>query len=458
MKCIASFLAIATMVMIICTSCNIAEIRPLKARRTEVKQSESQSTSFESKPQSKKIEISSVQSKSVDPPKKSVPIKEKYDKNGQYIANNFPEMKATWISYLELQDILTKSSKSQFQKRLGAMLDNIRNMGLNTVILHARPYADALYKSELYPTSSLLTEKAGSKMPFDPLSIAVSEAHKRGLSIHAWINPLRGQTTKELKLVDDKFVTKKWYNNRKKSDKIWEKEGRWYFNPAYPDVRKLIADGAKEIVKKYDVDGLHFDDYFYPTTSKKFDKIAKNKFGRKMTLAQFRLSNCNKMVKETYQVIHKQSKTIKFGISPQGSIQNNYNSQYADVKRWCKEGGYVDYISPQIYFGFKNTTSPFEQTVKQWKKITTNKKVSISVGLAMYKVGMKSDQYAGKGKKEWNTGSADIIKRQIEYLKRENLNSFILYGYKAMFDLKSGKQIGSKRMAEEMDNIIKLLV
>ena len=131
-----------------------------------------------------------------------------------------------------------------------------------------------------------------------------------------------------------------------------------YLNPAYDEVTELIAAGAAEIVSNYDVDGLHIDDYFYPTTDASFDSAAYSASGYS-SLSDFRFANCDRMVKELYSAVHSANSTAKFSVSTQGRIENNYNQLYADVRKLCTTPGYVDIMIPQIYYGFENSAAPY---------------------------------------------------------------------------------------------------
>ncbi len=370
-----------------------------------------------------------------------------------YSALNFREQKGIWISYLEYGSILQNKSASSFRKSIGKYFDNIRELGFNTVYTQVRAYGDAYYASELFPSGDRFNGTMGTDQSFDALQIMIEEAHDRGLSLHAWINPMRLMTDKQLKALDSGYTVKQWYNDPSKKGKlIVESGGRWYLNPAYDEVVQLIADGITEIVSGYDVDGVQIDDYFYPTTSESFDKAAYNASGTGSSLSRWRINNVNVMVKRLCQAAHGANSSVVFGISPQGSVDNNYNELYADVKTWCADSSYCDYILPQVYFGFENAGLPYADTIKVWSGMVPSSKVKLVIGLAGYKVGA-SDTYAGaSGKNEWINNS-DILSRQMSAAKElSNYGGVAIFRYGSIFTPEASV---SKQVSKELNNIRK---
>ncbi|MDE5946383.1 MAG: family 10 glycosylhydrolase, partial [Oscillospiraceae bacterium] len=242
-------------------------------------------------------------------------------------------------------------------------------------------------------------------------------------SVHVWINPLRCQTAEEFKKISDEFITKKWFNEFE-GEYIVNVDGRMWLNPAYSEVTELIVNGIIEIIKKYDADGIHIDDYFYPTVSEDFDAKPFSESGES-DLSKWRIENINKLVSEIFSAIKDYDEDILFGISPQGNINQNYNSQFADVKKWCSEAGFCDYIVPQIYFGFKNDSCPFDEVFNQWYDMTKESDISLIIGLAVYKQG-KEDKWAGAGQNEW-IDDPDVIKKQQDFISEYENVGFSLY-------------------------------
>lgn len=371
----------------------------------------------------------------------------KYIKNS-YQAVNHSYVKAVWISYIELYDHLFGKNGKDFRELFGGMLDNCRSIGINTVYVHVRAFGDAYYYSELFPFTKRLSGTAGKRTEYDPLEIMLSEAHKRGMSFHAWTNPMRLGSDSDMASVSQDCPIGRWYAGAEKGRYIVNVNGTWYLNPAYEEVRKLIGDGVREIVSGYDVDGVHIDDYFYPTTDTAFDKDAFAESG--MTdLAAFRIKNCSNMVKEIYTAVHECG-TAVFGAAPQGNNANNLKMLYADVREWCS-GGYVDYFTPQIYYGFESTGVPFAACVDEWSEITAGTKTKLYAGLAVYKAGCE-DKWAGSGKYEWQNTDT-MLKRQTEYADEHGCGGIALYSYAYLFD--SGYATAATKA--ERDNLAGLL-
>lgn len=288
----------------------------------------------------------------------------------------------------------------------------------STVYLHVHPFGDAYYSSEIFPEGAYLDGN------YDPLQIMLEEAHALGLSAHAWINPLRCQTVEEMKKLPDTFIVKQWTNDTE-SNYVEIVNDRWYLNPAYDETIELVCQCINEILTNYNVDGIHIDDYFYPTTAHEFDDDAFKASG-KADLTAWRMENCTRLVKSMYDTVKSHKKKLLFGISPQGNINSNYTTQYADVKLWGSESGYCDYIIPQIYFGFENETCPFESTLLEWENLVSSDSVSLIIGLAAYKLG-KEDKWAGiAGEQEW-IENPNIINEQIEAVKESSANGYSLY-------------------------------
>ncbi len=339
------------------------------------------------------------------------------------------EVRGVWISYLEISTLLKNKSKADFRSAVDKIYDNCVSLGINTVYVHARAYGDAFYSSSLFPTSKYLSGTIGQKTDYDPYEILIDEARKHGLSFHAWINPLRLCTNEDMQVISSDYIIKKWHDSEYKGKYIVNVNGTWYLNPAYSETIQLICDGVKEIINKYDVDGVHIDDYFYPTTDSSFDYSAFSSSGYS-SLSAFRINNCNNLVKAIYNTVHNNSSDVVFGASTQGSIENNINMLYADAESWCK-GGYIDYFAPQIYYGFDNGTQPFEKCTDRWVKMVQNTDVKLYIGLAVYKIG-KEDTWAGGGKWEW-CNTETMLKRQTQYARKKGCDGIVLYSYNYIF-------------------------
>lgn len=340
------------------------------------------------------------------------------------------EVRGVWISYLEIGTLLKNKTESDFKAAVGRIYDNCTSLGINTVYVHARAFGDAFYNSDLFPFTKYISGDIGVKVSYDPYKILVDEAHKRGISFHAWINPLRLCTAEDMKLIKSGYVIRDWYDDPALKGKyIVNVNGTWYLNPAYDETIQLVCDGVREILQNYDVDGVHIDDYFYPTTDASFDSSAFSESSYS-SLSAFRINNCNKLVKGIYDTVHKYSSNAVFGASTQGSFENNINQLYADAAAWC-EGGYVDYFAPQIYYGFNNSAQPFEKCTDTWLKLVKNTDVELYIGLAVYKIG-KEDTWAGNGAYEW-CNTETMLKRQTEYARENGCDGIVLYSYNYLF-------------------------
>lgn len=334
-------------------------------------------------------------------------------------------IRAVWIPVMLYETWMYNQSETQFRENVQKAFQNCTDLGLNTIYLHVRAYCDAYYNSEIFPAGAYLNQN------YDPLAIMLEEAHAVNLSVHAWINPLRSQTVQKMATLEDHYILKQWYDDPEKNGTyLVNSEGRYYLNPAYPEVRQLIADGITEILENYDVDGIHIDDYFYPTTDPAFDQKAFSE-SNAQDLAEWRRTNCSELVKLLYETVKNHDSAIPFSISPQGNFTINYDQLYADVKLWCSTEGYCDCIIPQLYYGFQNETCPFKEMVNQWTEIATA--TDLVIGLAAYKIGTQ-DQWAGSGKLEFLTDSA-VIAKELEYLSEfETIQGAALYSYSSLFE------------------------
>lgn len=342
--------------------------------------------------------------------------------------NNFldisKEVRGVWFSYLELKNA-PKSTQEEFSSFLDERFETLKRLSVNCLFVQVRPFADAIYESKIFPSSNCVVEKQGDKLPFDFLKVITRKAKKYAISVHAWINPYRILPKEK---ADEKLCKSSPGKTLSFPDVVSLSEGL-FFSPASLKAQKLVILGVREILQNYDVDGIHIDDYFYPTTNEKIDKAQFEEYGKNggtLSLSDWRRENVNALIRGIYLEVKKNSKEKIFSISPGGNIEKNRNVYFADVEKWGSEEGYCDLLIPQIYFGFGNEFLPFEDCAKSWRKIVTNKNVTLCAGLALYKVG-KEDLNAGKGgKDEWTT-EKKIIARQVEFLKSQNYGGFCLY-------------------------------
>ena len=338
---------------------------------------------------------------------------------------------AVWVSYLEWQSV-DFSSESAFAADVGAMFDNIAAMGANVVLAHVRPFGDALYPSDLYPYSHLCTGTQGRDPGFDPLAVLVQAAHDRGLELEAWVNPYRLQSGGTPATLADTNLA----NTR--PDWVKSVDGGLYLDPADPDVRGYIAAGVGEICQNYDVDGVHFDDYFYPTTAAEFDAddyAAYCDGGGTLGLEDWRRENVDALVALCYQTAHEYG--VRFGIAPQGDPDSNSRSQYSDTARWLREAGFVDYLMPQLYWGLDykkdgDASHSLTALASQWLALERRGDVALYFGLGAYRIGEgDGGDRSGPGT-EWQSGGA--LAAQADELARRGGQGIGLYRYDSLFN------------------------
>ena len=376
----------------------------------------------------------------------------------KYKALNYEDVKAMWLTQYDLSPVYTdggeQRSENDFRDRIHQILQNVKGLGINTIFVQVRPFGDSFYPSKIYPTSAYVCGKYGGELSYDPFAIILEEAHAIYLSVHAWINPLRAMRDGEISVIADNYKIKQWYND-KRYDYIVSVSGRWYLNPAYEEVRALISDGAAEIVSNYNIDGVHIDDYFYPTTDEEFDKIAYRSYkqsGGELSLADFRRENINSLVKELYGAVKSENESVLFGVSPSGVMKNNYNELYADVSLWCENKGYIDYLCPQLYFGFLHDTCAFDKLSVEFSAMVKLDSIKLIYGLSLGKAASGYDTYAGSGKYEWRDHK-DILYRQLSYTQGvENCSGVAFFSYQYFYDVMTGE-----RVAETSSEVAKLL-
>ncbi|MDE5619817.1 MAG: family 10 glycosylhydrolase [Ruminococcus sp.] len=336
----------------------------------------------------------------------------------EYVPLNYINQIGMWFPYMHFDEYMYRKTADEFRTAVREKFVEAQKESVNTVYLHIHPCGDAYYRSDIFPSGTYLDGD------YDPLEIMTEEAHSLGLSVHAWLNPLRCQTVEQMKNVPESFIVRQWAENPE-CHFVEIVNDRWYLNPAYDETVQLICDAVDEITDNYNIDGIHIDDYFYPTTDPEFDRTAFENSGSD-SLEQWRTENCTRFVKAIYDTVKKHDKNMLFGISPQGNIDANYNTQYADVRLWGNESGYCDYIVPQIYFGFQNETCPFVPTLAEWETLVSDENVMLIIGLGAYKLGQE-DKWAGvAGEQEW-IENPDIIRQQIELVNSSSAVGYALY-------------------------------
>lgn len=345
------------------------------------------------------------------------------------------EVRAVWVNYNELSmKSVGGGTEADFRNKAEEMCRNIRESGMNTVILHVRPFCDAFYPSEHFPWSVYLTGTQGQAVGYDPVGIFLSCAKAQNLSVQAWINPYRVLLSAEWEKLSENNPAKQWYEAGKFENLLLTDNGI-YLNPASLEAQTLIIHGVREILQKYDVDAIHMDDYFYPTTDPSVDAPSYEAYlaaGGRLTQDDWRRENVSMFVSALYAAIKAQNPQTQLVISPGGDIRKNHDNLYADVERWAREPGFLDVLMPQLYYGFENGTKPFESTAAEWANLRFAENVSLCFGLAAYKCG-KEDVHAGTGSLEW-TQQSDILARQLTLCRTlPYYSGFALYTYSSIY-------------------------
>ncbi|NWN79757.1 glycoside hydrolase family 10 protein [Bacillus sonorensis] len=317
------------------------------------------------------------------------------------------EFRAVWIATVTNIDwpsqkgLTVEQQKEEYLK----LLNDVTEMGMNAVVVQIKPTADAFYPSAYGPWSEYLTGVQGKDPGYDPLCFLLEEAHRRDLEFHAWFNPYRitMNHTDLNRLSAD-------HPARKHPDWVVAYGSQLFYNPGIPKAQDFIVKGIEEVVKNYDIDAVHMDDYFYPykIAGKEFpdfdtyEQYGKDRFAN---IEDWRRDNVNQLVKQINSAIKKQKPNVKFGISPFGVWRNkaddptgsnttagmtNYDDLYADTREWIQKG-YLDYIAPQIYWSIGFAPAAYDILVDWWKNEVNNRPVHLYIGQAAYKINNNSD-------------------------------------------------------------------
>ncbi|SDS36456.1 family 10 glycosylhydrolase [Gramella sp. MAR_2010_147] len=312
---------------------------------------------------------------------------------------NIEEFRAAWVATVANINWPSKSGLSTMQQQKEALklLDFLQTHNFNAVIFQVRPQADALYESEIEPWSYFLTGEQG-KAPepyYDPLDFWIREAHKRGLELHVWLNPYRAHHTTGGDVTNTSII-------RQKPELAVElANGMWWLDPAKKETQDHSAAVVMDIVERYDIDGVHFDDYFYPYDSynngkdfpdeKTFASYKSN--NGELSKGDWRRDHVNRFIKRIYEEIKAEKPHVKFGLSPFGIWRpgypqsvtgyDQYDKLYADAKLWLNEG-WIDYFTPQLYWQINKPGQSFPELLGWWESENTKNRhlwPGINVGL-----------------------------------------------------------------------------
>ncbi len=346
------------------------------------------------------------------------------------------EMRGLWVSYISIDMSGTDRSFEAFKEKFDLIINEAKDMKCNTLIVQVRPFCDALYYSDIFPFSHILTGTQGQDPGYDALEYMCKTCHENDLSIHAWINPYR---VKSVNTPEKLSKTNPYLKDTKIGVEL---NSGIYLNPANKSARTLVVEGVKEIIENYDIDGIQFDDYFYPTDAGDFDTEDYNIYLKSidnitnaMDKNEWRQNNVNILIADVYRAIKDYDRNIQFGIAPQGNIDNDY-SMGADVYSWSGIYGYVDYICPQMYYSVDNPGFGFEKSLQQWSEIKYRENIKVYIGLGAYKAGTDAD--SGTWLENDNVLATELI-----LLRRYNFDGYMLYDYSALV---------SETATNELDN------
>lgn len=346
------------------------------------------------------------------------------------------ELRGVWVASVINIDWPSKKGLSvESQKReYIQILENVKKWNMNAVFVQVKPVGDAFYPSKYAPWSEYLTGTQGINPGYDPLKFMVDEAHKRGIEFHAWFNPYR--------LTMNGGIEKLSSNNigRKKPEWTVMYGGKLYLNPGIPEVNDYVVDSIMEVVKNYDIDGVHMDDYFYPYKVKGQeypDSTQYKKYGRNFSsIGDWRRNNINMLVQKLNKSIKNEKSDVSFGISPFGVWRNastdpikgsntragiqNYDDLYADILKWM-ENSWLDYVAPQIYWNQGFEVAEYNTLVNWWSNNAKKTKTDLYIGQAAYKV------------KDWT--NSNELTNQINYNRRfSEVKGSIFFSYKSLRD------------------------
>lgn len=334
------------------------------------------------------------------------------------VAQSAGELRAVWVTSLANIDFPSKSGLgADAQKReIDAVVANVKGWGMNAIFLQVRASADALYRSDSYPWSASLTGTQGKDPGYDPLAYFTQQAHAAGLKLYAWVNPYRASTSADfakLAASNPAALHRDWV--------VKTAENQLYFNPGLPEVRALVENGVLEITRRYPVDGVVFDDYFYPGRDFE-DAAAYRQYGGTLPLDDWRRQNVTTLIREIKEKLGQAGSKAAFGVSPFAVWQNassnplgsdtaasvqSYSDQYADTRLWVQKK-YVDFICPQIYWSMGFDKAAYEKVMDWWAGAVGKTGVRLYVAQTVSKVGAQEAGWA----------EPDQLLRQIAYSRK----------------------------------------
>ncbi|MCR5452520.1 MAG: family 10 glycosylhydrolase [Lachnospiraceae bacterium] len=327
------------------------------------------------------------------------------------VINESGELRAVWISVFDFQSMgLFNKSEAVYRETIRGILERLSEYKCNAIIFHARAHDDATWKSQYFTASRYLVSgskanmKSAKAYTYDPMGVFIEEAHAMNMEFHAWMNPYRIEANR-------------------------------YYDPSKKSSRDRVLKAVDEVLQ-YDVDGIHFDDYFYHSTNG-YVTVSDKKTSKKLNVTPaLKRKYVNALVSAVYTKTHEKGKV--FGIAPQGNYENDMNSG-ADVKTWLSKKGYVDYVMPQIYwtdqYGSKGDVKMFTNRLNLFRKLNTCKSVKLCVGLALYNADKSLSSDIGWKKKKNN------MVYQIKKIRKAGLKGYSLFTLSSFYTTMAKKEL-----------------
>jgi len=353
-------------------------------------------------------------------------------------------LKGLWVSNVLNIDMPTILDLETYEKKVDEIFATAKAYQINTLFFQVRTTNDAFYQSDLNPTSRYFVGQEGAKQPYDILKMIIEKAKAAQIEFHAWMNPYRvsvkaeGDKETYLKTCDAKNFAKKhpeWT--------VTDTRGQFILNPARPEVKDFIVATIEEFLGRYDVDGIHFDDYFYPYGGLIEEDSDLAEFEARQdqtqTLPEFRRAQVTEVIERVYKTVKKINPQLQFGVSPFGIWRNksdanhgsntdprcseSYNNEYADSYHWVKKG-IIDYIVPQVYWEFGHHLAPFADIVRFWVDAVKGTNVNLYIGHGAYRLGNEGD-----------FGNPLEIVNQLKYVSQfPEVNGHVFFTYHTFID------------------------
>ena len=333
------------------------------------------------------------------------------------------ELRGVWFSYIDWSEM--PSDVEAFKKRADQVMADIKNRGMNAIFCHVHSHSDSYgQKLKSFPLSKFMVTKDSNP------------------NFHAWVNPYR-VTNSMMKNIPDNSIVKQWMGDPSKQRNVLLHDGNYYLNPSSAEVRSYLVNSISEICKNYEVDGVQFDDYFYPSLNdgdpaKSFDKAEYDASGSSLGITQWRRENVSMLVKDVYKAVHEARPQAVFGISPVALLSNlrSDKSYFVDIDRWMASNEYIDYIMPQLYHGFEAKTRTgilaphsYINCLNSWVELKrkSNSNVKLYIGLGLYRTG--KDIKDGNAVSEWLRYN-DILLRQVKAARETGeVSGFGIFAY-----------------------------